>query len=350
MKTNTINFKNQDFFIGVDVHKHSWNVSIRSLNLLLESFKMDPVPEQLALHLKRKYPGGNYYSVYEAGFCGFWIHHKLEEFGIRNIVANPADIPTTNKEKTVKTDTVDSKKLARELESGTLKSIHIQPIEDQTLKCLCRLRITLGSDITRIKNRISAYLNLFGCRIPEESRWTGRFIKRLYDLAEKLPNGETLICLTNSLTSKKQEILQVNKDLRKAIKRAGKEKLLNLLISIPGIGFLSATALITEIIDIKRFKNFDSLASFVGLVPGINSSGEKETVSGLTNRRHRLLLKILIEASWVAVRKDPVLLKSFSELSKRMKKQKAIVRIAKKILNRIKAVWLNECSYKVCYN
>jgi len=348
-KSNTIDFKDQEFFIGIDVHKHSWNVSIGSLNLLLENFKMDPIPEQLALHLKRKYPGGCYYSVYEAGFCGFWIHRKLESFGIHNIVVNPADIPTTNKEKTVKTDTVDSKKLVRELESKTLKPIHIQTLEDQTLKCLCRLRITLGGDLTRIKNRVSAYLNLFGCEISEETRWTGAFINKLYVLAKELPNGETLICLTDSLKSKKEEILRVTKDLKKAVRRGGKEKLLNLLTSVPGVGFLTAVTFITEIIDINRFRNFNALSSFVGLVPSINSSGEKETVNGLTSRRHRMLLKMLVEASWIAVRKDPEILKTFSELSKRMKKQKAIIRIAKKILNRLKAVWINQCNYKICY-
>ena len=350
MKNNTINFKGQGFFIGIDVHKNSWNVSIRSLNLLLENFKMDPIPEQLILHMESKYPNGCYHSVYEAGFCGFWIHHKLTGFGIHNIVVNPADIPTSNKEKNTKTDAVDSKKLARELENRTLESIHIQQIEDQTLKCLCRLRITLGSDLTRIKNRISAYINLFGRTIPDESRWTGSFIHKLYALAENLPNGETLIRLTDSLKSKKQEILLVNKDLKKAVKRAEKEKLLNLLLTIPGIGFLTAVTLITEIIDINRFKNFNSLASFVGLVPSVHASGEKEIVGGLTNRRHRLLIKILVEASWVAVRKDPAILKSFSELTKRMKKQKAIIRIAKKILNRIKAVWLSQSEYKISYN
>lgn len=350
MKNNTLSFKGQEFFIGIDVHKNSWNVSIRSQNLLLESFKMNPIPEQLALHLKMKYPDGLYHSVYEAGFCGFWIHHKLDSLGINNIVVNPADVPTTNKEKDSKTDPRDSKKLARELENGTLKSIHIQSIEDQTLKCLCRLRITLGSDMTRIKNRISAYLNLFGCKIDEESRWTGGFIKSLYSLANKLPNGETLISLTDSLKSKKEEILKINKDLKEAVIKAGKADLLRLLMTVPGIGFLSGTAFITEIIDIKRFKDFSSLSSFVGLVPSISASGEKETVNGLTNRRHRLLIKMLVEASWVAVRKDPALLRTFSELSKRMKKQKAIIRIAKKILNRIKAVWISQRSYKICYN
>ena len=67
--------------------------------------------------LTRSYPGAEYHSVYEAGFCGFWIHERLTALGIDNIVVNPADVPTKSSEKLRKTDTVDSGKLARSLQS-----------------------------------------------------------------------------------------------------------------------------------------------------------------------------------------------------------------------------------------
>ena len=131
MKDNAIDFKSQNFFVGIDVHKKNWSITIRCLGLKLENFKMDPVPEQLAVHLNKKYPEGSFNSVYEAAFSGFWIHHRLIKLGINNIVVNPADVPTTNKEKSNKNDIVDSRKLAKELENGTLNAIHIQSIEEQ---------------------------------------------------------------------------------------------------------------------------------------------------------------------------------------------------------------------------
>ena len=56
-----------------------------------------PEPEALHKYLVSNYPGANYFSVYEAGFCGFWIHEKLMDLGITNIVVNPADVPTLKK-------------------------------------------------------------------------------------------------------------------------------------------------------------------------------------------------------------------------------------------------------------
>jgi hypothetical protein len=70
--------------------------------------------------LNRNFPGGNYHTVYEAGFSGFWTHYKLKGMGINNIIINPADVPTTQKEQLQKDDPTDSRKLARSLRSGEL--------------------------------------------------------------------------------------------------------------------------------------------------------------------------------------------------------------------------------------
>lgn len=98
-QVNQLNFKGQRFFIGIDVHRKNWTVTIRTRDVELQTFVMNPSPDELAQHLQRRYPGGTYHSAYEAGFCGFWIHRKLKDIGIPNIVVNAADIPTKRKER-----------------------------------------------------------------------------------------------------------------------------------------------------------------------------------------------------------------------------------------------------------
>ena len=99
-----LNFENQNIFVGIDVHLKQWAVTIRSENLLLKTFSMDPSPVLLHNHLEKHYPGAKYSSVYEAGFCGYWIHRQLTSLDINNIIVNPADVPTTHKEKSRKRD------------------------------------------------------------------------------------------------------------------------------------------------------------------------------------------------------------------------------------------------------
>jgi len=354
-KSNTVSFKNQLFYIGMDVHKRSWTVTIRTNGMVLQTYSMNPDPAELARHVNRNYPGGIYKSAYEAGFCGFWIHNKLTELGIENIVLHAADVPTTNKEKVNKTDKVDSKKIAKKLENDDLNSIYVPGNKEQQLRSLCRLRSRLVSHSTRLKNRIKGHLNFYGVELPlnhEMAHWSANFIKYLESMCiGKKPGVDYLRICINELKEERTRILEVTKLLRSYMQKMPIwETTISNLLSIPGIGFFTAARLYTEIIDINRFKNINKLATFVGLVPGSNSSGDKEQCTGITSRKNPHLRYMLVEASWIAVRRDPSLLKSFSELTKRMTKSQAIIRIARKLLNRIRFVWKNETPYKYFVN
>lgn len=109
---NLTDFKGQKFYIEIDVHKSSWSVTIRSLSLHLEHFTQPPSSKTLLNHLRKKYPSGDYYSAYEAGFCGTGIHDELCKLGVYNIIVNAADIPTTDKQNKNKTDVRDSRSIA----------------------------------------------------------------------------------------------------------------------------------------------------------------------------------------------------------------------------------------------
>lgn len=126
VQSNKLDFSGQNIYVGIDVHLKSWSVAILSDHSVLKRFSQSPEPEALHKYLVINYPGANYFSVYEAGFCGFWIHERLTDLGITNIVVNPADVPTMSKEKLRKTDAVDCNKLARELRSGSLVGIYVR--------------------------------------------------------------------------------------------------------------------------------------------------------------------------------------------------------------------------------
>jgi len=122
---NSVDFCGQKFFIGLDVHKNSWSATIRSLNLHLEHFTQPPSARALISHLQKKYPGGEYFSAYEAGFCGTGIHEELCRGGVHNIIVHAADIPCTDKQNKNKSDVRDSQSIAFHLERGYLHGIYI---------------------------------------------------------------------------------------------------------------------------------------------------------------------------------------------------------------------------------
>ena len=138
-----LDFKGQNIFDGIDVHLESRTVTILTEELLHETFTQPPCADTLCNYLNRNFPGWNYHSDYESGFCGFWTHCQLKAMGIDNIVTNPADVPTCQKEKLQKNDPTDSRKLARSLRANELKAIYVPEPATLDDRSLIRMRATL---------------------------------------------------------------------------------------------------------------------------------------------------------------------------------------------------------------
>ena len=347
-----LDFKGQNFFIGIDLHLKSWTVTILTDHLYHKTFTQPASPEVLSDYMKRNFPGGNYYSVYEAGFSGFWAHHKLHGLGIRNIVVNPADVPTMQKEQVQKDDPVDSRKLARSLRSGDLKPIYVPSPAALEDRSLVRARATLVKDLTRFKQRIKSFLYFYGIPYPREfekqgSHWSKRFMDWLEGgaLTQYEPGAQALEVLIKEAKQQRVLLLETTRKIRLLAKEERYAKNMALMRSIPGVGFVAAITFMTEVIDIGRFENTDYLAGLAGLVPNRHNSGPNKKDGEMTFRGNNALRKALIESSWVAVRLDPALSLSYHSYIRRMEPNKAIVRIARKVLNRIYYVLKNKESY-----
>lgn len=355
LQINKLDFKGQNIYVGIDVHLKSWSVAILSENAVLKNFVQDPSPEVLHKFLVKNYPNACYYSVYEAGFCGFWVHEKLTGFGINNIVVNPADVPTMFKEKLQKTDAIDCGKLARGLRSGTLKGIYTPRVETLEIRSLIRVRNSIVKDSTREKNRIKAILHFYGIEIPAQftqnstGNWSKSFVAWLRQGKFSTEHGRKALDFYIEKYVHLREVLkQVNRVIRHASRDKAYEESLRLITTIPGIGLTIGMTFLVEIDNIDRFKNTDGLASFIGLVPMCHSSGEKVGVGDITIRRHAMLRCYIIQAAWKAVGQDPAMTLAYEEYRKRMIAQKAIVKIARKLVNRIFYVLKRKQEYVPC--
>lgn len=125
MQRKELNFSGQKIYVGIDVHLKSWSVTVLTEHLHHKTFTQPSSASTLIHYLTHNIPGGMYQSAYEAGFSGLWAHYELIKMGVNNIVVNPVDVPSTQKELLQKTDRVDSGKLARSLRSGELTAIYI---------------------------------------------------------------------------------------------------------------------------------------------------------------------------------------------------------------------------------
>jgi len=347
-------FKNQSFYVGIDFHKKSWKVTILGEHYEHKTMSQDPSAEHLVRYLNHHFPGATYQAVYEAGFSGFNSCRELNQLGVNCIVIHPADVPTNQKERLQKTDKADSRKLARALRNKELEAIHVPDPELEADRSLVRQRFRLVKDISRTKNRVKSLLLQFGISIPEhitsaQSRhWSKVYSNWLKNLpVDRTSLRQVIDNYINIAESQRKELLIVNKQIRQLSLTQGYQSNYTLLLSVPGIGLMTAMTVLTQLGDIRRFERLDDLCNYIGLVPSMYGSGDKMQTGKMIHRGRKELKIMLIEASWEAIRKDPALMLKFNELTKTMHKNKAIVRIARKLLGRIRFVLNNNQPYEL---
>lgn len=335
-------FTGQHIYVGIDTHNNNWRTSIFTKDFEHKTFTQNPDPDILVNYLQRNFPGATYHAAYEAGYGGFWIHEALTARGLDCIVINPADVPTKDKEQRRKNNRIDARKLARSLKNGDLEPIYVPDRDSLEDRSLIRSRRNALKDQTRYKNRIKALIRFYGIKIPaqfEKRNWSGAFIRWLEQVAFQRPTGkQSFQFYLDELKRFRHQVAELNRLIRQLAQEERYRDRANYLKTIPGVGTITAMILLTELVEIARFKTDDQLASYIGLIPGEHSSGNEddENFTDITPRSHHYLRSILIECAWVAVRKDPALALCYTKLLRRMISQKAIIRIARKLLNRIR--------------
>ena len=242
--------------------------------------------------------------------------------------------------------------MCEHLQSKKVKGIYVPSLRWEHGRSLVRARARIVSNQTRCKNRIWQLLHFSGLALPKDYEagqyWSSRFIKELQASdcsSEELKT--TLGLYIKDYQQTKTLLLEATRAIRKLCKQPGYEKDIALLRSIPGIGEINAAVMLFELQDVSRFKRFDHLCSYVGLVPNTSDSGETKRTKGITNRSNYYLRTALVESSWSVIRKDPALLMKYKGYCRKMEKNKAIIRVAKHLLSRVNYVLKNKKEYVI---
>jgi len=349
-QSSCLDFSGTIIFCGVDVHKTNWRVNIQDQEFELEDFSQDADVVLLHKHLVRKYRGADFKVCYEAGFSGFSAQRYLASKGIECLVVNAADVSTTDKDKRRKTDKIDARRLCDHLQSRKAKGVYVPLAAWEHSRSLVRSRCRIVSDQTRCKNRIWQLLHFSGLKLPKGYNCTQYWSKRFLNELEALDCGSRALKTSLDLyianyRQTRTLLLTATRAIRQMCAHQEYARQVALLKSIPGVGQINAAVMLFELQQINRFKHIDHLNSYAGLIPDIAESGDNKVVKGITNRANHFLRAALVESSWAVIRKDPALLMKYKEYSKRMNKNKAIIRIAKHLLSRIMFVLKNEQEY-----
>ena len=336
-------------FIGLDIHKKCWMFHFRT-DLFSGTGKSFPA----GVHHIKKYVDKHYsdYEVsitYESGCFGYEPARSFISYGWDTFIVNPADIPRPSKNKFTKTDKIDAKNLSEQLYSGNLKKIEIPDPIREGLRSLTRQRSALVRDFRRIKTRIKSLLLYYHISIPEgmdSPKWPIKFLDWLAALELNNSNQkETLESMLRQYRFIDLELKDLSNRIRKYCKN-NFSKDYELLRSVPGIAGLSAGYILSELGDLRRFSSLKKLASYIGFLPSMKQSGDMEIAVGANPRANRHIRNLIIEASWIAVRIDPVM-QNYYRSHKGINSKAAIFKVGRKLLSKLYAVVKTETSYEL---
>jgi transposase len=345
MKSMTKQLQGEKLFIGIDLHKRRWHVTIRTADVEIFSNSIAGRWQELKKVLNR-YKGCRIHAVYEAGFLGFWLFDHLTQYGVDCIVTPPSLIPQEHGNR-VKTDRLDSRKLARLLAKGLLKSIWVPSVEERFHRQVIRRRRQLVGDRVRTQNRIKSELCFYGIDLPAPH---GQWSKVYFENLQRIKFNNRWMQQSFNQLLKQYEFLctQIDKQTQ-LLKQLAKLPLyrdrVKILRSIPGIGLLTAMEILLELQDVSRFRRAEQLAAYVGLTPSQYSSADKIRMGRITRMGKNAVRSALVESCWHLIRKDKAMRKKYEQIKARAGAKRAIVAVSRKLILCIRRLLLDNRLY-----
>jgi len=334
------------YYTGIDLHKKTCFITtVDEVGGIVKRVQLQNVAEWIKAYfdgLKEQTK-----IVIESMASWYWLYDLLKENGFDVVISHPAKTKAIASAK-IKNDKIDSHMLAQLLRADLIATIHVSNPKVREFKELLRHRQRLVQDSIRMKNRIHMLLMKNNCQVPCTDLFGLRGLNYLEEVV--LPPGhraqvDTYLDLYKHL----QEDIEA---LTKTICQVAEgHPVAKLLMTIPGIGPITAMFIIAEIEDISRFPSYRHLASYAGLVPSLDASGGKEKRGRITKQGSPYLRVALIESAQSIARARKRRLNIF--FRKRLVRsgyQKAIVATAHKLLQYVFYVWKNQTPYREHYS
>ena len=234
--------------------------------------------------------------------CGSSHHwaRKLSEFGHTVKLMPPQFVKPYVK--TNKHDMADAEAICEAVSRPNMRFVAIKNIEQQAILAVHRARQGLVKARTAQANQIRGLLSEFGIVIPQGIH---SIAKRVPDILEDAENGlpGTMRHLLKRLNDHLKELGRQAEELELQIKLWHKEnEASQRLEAIPGIGPITASAIVATVGDATEYKNGRQLAAWLGLVPKQRSSGGKQLLLGISKRGDTYLRTLLIHGARAVIR------------------------------------------------
>jgi transposase len=317
-------------YLALDIHKHysvAAGVNFEG-QVIVEPVRIEHADLEAWL---KKHLGPTDYVVIESTTNAWHIYDLLEPLVEKVLVANPIKVKQIAQAR-VKTDIRDTLILARMLAANMIPAIWVPPAHVRNLRYLLSQRRQLVGMHTQTVNRMHSVAHRHHLKHPKGKRFNEKNTGWQQD---NTLSGSEQFQLELDMNTKQHLAEQVEK-ITKKLRRMSHQKpwveSMLYLMQLPGFGVITGMTVLAAIGDITRFESPGHLASYSGLIPGLDQSGEKLRGKKITKEGRKDLRWAMVEVAQRAVKSDPRWQRRFNALQRRMHRNQAIVAIARRLL------------------
>jgi len=320
-----------DQYIGLDVSLKDTAISIREDGKRVWRGKCPSDPKLLA-ELIRKHAPHAKRVVFETGPLSTWFYHALTTEGAPAICIEARHAQKVLNETLNKTDANDADGLAQLAEAGFYKAVRVKSFDAMTTRALVAARNQLLNISTQLSNQIRGLMKTFGLIIPKGAG-------RVFDA-----NVRELLECQASLAQIILPLLDAWHDIRKRaaildrqlIASARQSSATKLLMTIPGIGAITAVSFVAAIEDPENFRTSRSVGAWLGLTTRRYQSGDVDYDGHISRRGDNRLRGLLYEAATAiltrtSARNESRLKQWGAKLRERLGFKRAAVAVARKL-------------------
>ena len=317
-------------YVAFDIHKHYCVVAgvDREGRVLLHPVRVEHADLEGWLK-KNLLPTDQ--VVIESTTNAWHVYDLLAPLVERVVVANPIKVKQIACAR-VKTDIRDTLILARLLAANLVPGVWVPPAHVRELRQLLSQRRQFVETHTQIVNRMHSVAHRHHLKHERGKRFNEKnTVWQKGKILSSVEQFQLELEMENRVYIEKQ-IGRIGKLVAKMSHQKPWAQSMTYLMQLPGFGVITAMTVLAAIGEIQRFETPRHLASYSGLIPGLEQSGTKNRGKGMTKEGRRELRWALVEAAQMAVKSDPLWKTRFQEMQKRMHRNQAIGAVAHRLL------------------
>lgn len=332
-------------YVGLDVSMDETSVCvIDEGGAVVFEGEVASQPEAIAELLRRRAAHAARIA-FEAGSLSSWLWHELKASGFPVVCLDARHTKAALSMRLNKSDRHDARGLAELVRMGWYREAKVKSMESRYIRSLLIARAKLVDLKRDIENQMRGLLKSLGIVLPRVAGRTflGRMAAILRQTPHLRPIFDPMVIAHSALV---KQILSYDEHVRAL---AQINPTVGRLMTVPGVGPITALAFVSTIDDPKRFASANDVGAYLGLTPRRHQSGEVDRTGRISKHGDRLMRYYLFEAANVllnVVRRGSPLKTWGAKLTKRIGHKKAKVAVARKLAIILHCIWTDGTEFQ----